>query len=528
MSAAFLIGLQLRSANEARFQSFGQTCRQLCVAVLLGLDAVALAMEADVSASTYYISGYSRLEPRLRRWCAIVAVSAHVSDSVVYDLMQDDRLCCRLPEVEDNMHLEVAYVNSLDPLVWTTLANLVGESGSPQQLMSDALVAAHAAAAYIDERIFVPARGMPFALCSGDVHMNLELLGRPGPMHEDEATQRIASLVRMRHSRAELVRLVSMFNELSWSSKKVEEDHAPGHKLRNHHNQYGQDMQLQRSFVCGLLSMVRQGKERAPLVRARKKLAILQKKQPRKATGRHMFSADALRATSAAYAGLSAEVRARAGADTMRRHGVQHAALSSDVKRDFQRRAATEAATRQHAINEEIFAVRTCIFGEEQRDMDERQGSSLVCKVGGCRCSEQDLRDLDLMLQDRERWSGRAASALRERACAPAATPSPQRMETLGSLRVSGVGASRPEIHDWLIEICKQRDWFRRTALRVMREGQERWYLVLFACQRPFQLSCLPLTPRLVTVGRPNMGEQEIYACMSSWHVYTFTVVERV
>ena len=291
-----------------------------------------------------------------------MAVSAHVSDSVVYDLMQDDRLCRRLPEVDVNMHLEVAYVNSLDPLVWTTLANLVGESGSPQQLMSDALVAAHAAAAYIDERLFVPARGMPFALCSGDVHMNLELLGRPGPMHEDEATQRIASLVRMRHSRAELVRLVSMFNELSWSSKKVEEDHAPGHKLRNHHNQYGQDMQLQRSFVCGLLSMVRQGKERAPLVRARKKLAILQKKQPRKATGRHMFSADALRATSAAYAGLSAEVRARAGADTMRRHGVQPAALSSDVKRDFQRRAATEAATRQHAINEEICAVRTCIF----------------------------------------------------------------------------------------------------------------------------------------------------------------------
>ena len=132
------------------------------------------------------------------------------------------------------------------------------------------------------------------------------------------------------------------------------------------------------------------------------------------------------------------------------------------------------------------------------------------------------------MLQDRERWSGRAASALRERACAPAATPSPQRMETLGSLRVSGFGVSRPEIPDWLIEICKQRDWFRRTALRVMREGQERWYLVLFDCQRPFQLSCLPLTPRLVTVGRPNMGEQEIYACMSRWHVYTFTVVERV
>ena len=150
-----------------------------------------------------------------------------------------------------------------------------------------------------------------------------------------------------------------------------------------------------------------------------------------------------------------------------------------------------------------------------------------MCKVGGCRFSEQDLRDLDLMLQDRERWSGRAAFALRERACAPAATPSPQRMETLGSLRVSGFGASRPEILDWLIEICQQRDWFRRTALRVMREGQGRLYLVLFACQRHLQLSCLPLTPRLVTVGRPNMGDQEIYACMSCWHVYTFTVVER-
>ena len=140
----------------------------------MGLDEIVGAIRSDKKCSDYYIGGFERSNTSVRMYAAVAAVSSHVSDGVLYDLMKDDRLARKASLMRGVMAKEMAYIQGLSPTLWRMLGGAVGVDS--HVLQSASIKAAMVQVVFFETRALSHAAGYPWRLCQGDPIANLEAL----------------------------------------------------------------------------------------------------------------------------------------------------------------------------------------------------------------------------------------------------------------------------------------------------------------------------------------------------------------
>ena len=334
--------------------------------LLSGVLDLAKAVIADPEASKHHVSGVARLSLKGRRKFAVMAaMSAYPSDTLLTELLEDDRVAKRLPHLEQCLEDEMNWVSDLAEPVWELLNLAAGGDGadmgerSSRELRSDTLAAAHASVAFASLRVFRPAKQHPWSLAQGDIDQNLETLQQLQEAPAEPTTQKIWRLVKIGFSRATLVTVkgIELFREIGWSSTSIEQQHGSASTAHRYHKTYGTETLVSRSMIHCLRQFFSPSADRAAAADLMKQIQLAEAKNPARFTAGQMYFKEL--SDTAAKARQSGTVPSYVEGVSLRtfimkKHRARFAALPEQVEAAFEQKAAFQREESRRQIAQDV------------------------------------------------------------------------------------------------------------------------------------------------------------------------------
>ena len=180
LSGVMLSLLSMKQVTESRWLMIGCSMRSLTACTLLGLDGLLEHTMADPSVSLYHLSGAKRFVGQARVFAMMAGLCSFVGDSFVADVLEDNRVPRRVDELESGLRSEMDFVMSLSHEVYSLVGSVCNFTGA--RLRSEVVAACTVSYSYIYERTILPAKNLPWSLCSGNIQQNLsDLKDYPEP-----------------------------------------------------------------------------------------------------------------------------------------------------------------------------------------------------------------------------------------------------------------------------------------------------------------------------------------------------------
>ena len=115
-----------KKCSASRWCSVGVSCRVLLASLSLGLGELMQIIMSKESTSEYYTHNWTLLTQEMLEFVTIAAMASFGPDSILYELMEDDRLARRAAELQDTLACEVNWLCALPHFVWRRLQLLIG------------------------------------------------------------------------------------------------------------------------------------------------------------------------------------------------------------------------------------------------------------------------------------------------------------------------------------------------------------------------------------------------------------------
>ena len=485
--SACMTVFRFKKFSSSRWITIGSCLRTLVAALALGLMRLVQVTLEDPKVSSYYLGGFKKLSAAMRRFCAVAAISSRPTEALSLAMLEDDRAVRNIVSYEACLKGELEWMEQLGEPVWLLLEHACASGSSCTAIRSDCLDCAHTSLAYSYKNFLDKVRSMPWCIAIGDVDANLEAFAASTEPVDDPVAKKIKTLLGMNFSRPQLVEAVSMFRDCRWSTAFAEQLHAQAAVLHKLHREYGSATLCSRTMVSLLKLLV--GTDPAVLEqqKAKKKLTLLGKKQPEKASGRsHFVGAFATEAKQAMAPDRSLtpeETQAIWAAGGKRWDG-----LAPPQKRAFDSSAGAEKDAKRAKLEEDKRKVRSDLALAQMRAAQERSHDGVVSRLSSCRLSDTQrhrLQQLFDTLAD--------VRALRVKAMLPLDTPPQHVVDAMASVKVPPSTASQTVPEEWVKRICKHRDSFSQTILMVASNSQKRFYHFAYASQSPMDLNLCPL-----------------------------------
>jgi hypothetical protein len=229
---------RFKQFTDSRWITVGDSSRSLLAAMCLGLAGWVRYTRKDPRASDWYLHGFSHLQPRVLLYCAVGALASPVCDSVLMELLDDDRLAKRAGDIMEAMGNEIQWVADISSHTWGRLASIVGAC-PPAKLRHTTVVAACTIGAFLNKRLFSAALSLPWRLASGDILANLNSFASEEEPVEPTAAK-IHRLLRLGYNRHALVLGVERVADARWTTTVQEQGHGSGAAIRKAHSTYSQ------------------------------------------------------------------------------------------------------------------------------------------------------------------------------------------------------------------------------------------------------------------------------------------------
>ena len=141
------------------------------------------------------------------------------------ELLEDSRVAATYPALWRAAAEELRWIVDLPMSTWQSLASVVGCTA--EDLRGDTIAASHVSFHFIWRRVLEPAGQLPWRLCRGDIVSNLEALAAADKPDEPCSAQMWKLLRReVPYSMAQLVEVVELLAQVSWSSLPPEQQHG--------------------------------------------------------------------------------------------------------------------------------------------------------------------------------------------------------------------------------------------------------------------------------------------------------------
>ena len=481
-----------RKFTETRFLSVGSSCRGVVASLAVGLSALVEIARATPGCTDYHISGFGRLSPAVLEYMVVAAVSSWAPDSLMAEVMEDDRLLKRVASLKEIFATEIVWLDSLPLPVWEMLSSIAGPAQSHSVLRHKVLTAVHVSAAYIDRKLFQVLGALPWRLAVGDIVANLrELAGMDGD-GLDSCSAKLRQLQQMGYSEALLVDAVTLLGEVPWSTLLVEQGHgstAASHRLRP---TYAIDMLAKRALLHQCRHLFFPSLYDKAQQKLNTKREVLQRRNPKKSSGQTAYLGWLCLVAREKVAEEGKSILPRwMVQDLVRQHSSRFKDLPPLLQEHFEEEAAALARYRQLSLDEEVLDTMQSLDLLHARHLEElcTVGPRNVC--GAVRFGEQDFVAMAELLAQAD-FSGASARALRELAMRSPAPPPVQVRAQFEAVVLPGATAQR-KMPPWLPGVCINRNWFQGTAFLADEAEGSKAFLFLYATQQPYAASFLAM-----------------------------------
>jgi len=181
---------KFKAYTESRWSTIGAACRGLVGALSVGLSEI-VEIAKSLSERNWYLNGFVGLSEEVKRFACASSIVAWVPEGLMRDLMEDDRVLRRLPELEARLLEDLDFVEGLPNGVWRRLAAIYKSAGHSLLLRTEILRAAHSSVCFINRRIFSAAKSRPWSLALGSIQENVEGLELDDPASADPLTRNL-------------------------------------------------------------------------------------------------------------------------------------------------------------------------------------------------------------------------------------------------------------------------------------------------------------------------------------------------
>lgn len=113
-----------RRFSDSRWASMGASCRSMLAACLSGLPDFVGEVLANPSAHTFYLKGFLYMTGEVKALVALIACSSFIADTLLAELMEDDRLPMRHDGLQQELLRELEYIEALEMPVFEIIGGV--------------------------------------------------------------------------------------------------------------------------------------------------------------------------------------------------------------------------------------------------------------------------------------------------------------------------------------------------------------------------------------------------------------------
>jgi hypothetical protein len=470
--------------SDTRLGGVGTCCRKWLLSMCLGLTQLFKDTWDDRTTSRYYAGGYNRLGNVQRLWLCIGAVAWLPVESMVLDLLEDDRFLRRFDAVLEDMKAECHYVAALPTKFFDHIVNVVGLDMIGADLHSEALLSMHIGFGYCHMESFWEIGQFPWKLTQGNIEQNVsDLHDRPF-----EPTEKIASdmwfALRAGLPYSLFVRTLKLVRDSAQTTLLTEKGHGQGRRIVKPHNLICTDSMCCRATLGESRALVARCRDDVAAEELRMQIDECTQKRRRK-TPTQMYCGKLM-----ADNGRMQENKKELVSDARRimaSHHVGYKALSVAEKKEYVEKAKFETEMRKLVNEDKVIEFRSRLRVIESRKRASTEADDGVPNT----LSELRFSDAELEALAREAFKEEhAGDGFRARWASLVSSPSatdPALVRSLEAIEQRIAAAfPKPAPPWWLKEICPRRDHFSGCAF-YFKENYEKIYYLLLAKQSPFK-----------------------------------------
>ncbi len=219
--------------SDTRWARFGRAGKLYVRSLCTGIDASVQQCLADPSCSSYHLTGYSRASSEVRFLLSISAFSAAPCEYFVLQMLIDDRLLRRAPELHSGVLERLRIIAEMPEEVWSRVASMLDRS--MHSFRHAVMLSACIAYGYLVRDVFTHVWTEPLSLTQGDIEANVAGLAIRMEPIRDERVQRMKNLLDAGTAQGALVEGLRLLRDVPGSTALVEEGHASGSILMKNH-----------------------------------------------------------------------------------------------------------------------------------------------------------------------------------------------------------------------------------------------------------------------------------------------------
>ena len=435
------------------------------------------------------LAGYRRLSQQIRHVMAITSVAFLPIESFLFELLKDDRLLVRAPELRSQYFRDMEEVAELSDLTWSRLARTA--KWNMMECKHETLLAMLISLGYCWREVWEDLEEFPLKLTQGDISANVVELANSDIPISDKMTQRIKDFVTANGVDA-AVHHLKVLRQTPTTSVLTEQAHAASKALVLHHNKLTEKQLRVRALVTNLRAIVRRRKTTTQRMRVEKKLLRLSQMRPRRATGKHMLMKDKVTRR------LEGEVdKATRKLESQRcvatcASDFKELPLAQQLRR--LRQAKRHAAQREAWILATTARLKDDLQRLQEEDVAALTKQSVLNHVTAARLSDQELQE------SCAHYDSMACRSLRLEAHTGAFGGAPIAPSLPDQRKILDAGAPmenppNPPVPDLARALCLLRECCHSMAFGVDPDG-EMWLFLLGKQAPRYEVTLLQLRPR--------------------------------
>ena len=232
--------------SETRWTKVGEAGRMYLRSLLVGVDGLVKLTEQNDAVCRWHLAGYfKRCSKSVRVYLAVAAAAGRPSESMLFDMMQDDRFLQRSDHCKQILSDELQYILTLPDLFFTTVAEAVNLSFI--EYRSHCIAASMVSIAYLHLDIWLPLSRPPWKDFLGDTKKNLESLKVDDTVTEPTSVK-MRSLLRLGFDE-DVDAGCKLVQETSMTTTLVEQFHGSGAQIMHRHAQLEHEALVARMTV---------------------------------------------------------------------------------------------------------------------------------------------------------------------------------------------------------------------------------------------------------------------------------------
>jgi hypothetical protein len=489
--------------SDSRWLTISIAAKGMVASHLTGLTDFIKYISTKPSVSNYYLGGFVRMEAQHWQFLVQAALVGAIPQAAQLALLEDSRVAMTAPSIKGAIACEIQHLVALPDPVWAILSEVGGFS--MRELRSKCFVAVHRACAFFQFRVLDEADELPWSLCRGDVKANLlHLSSQPKPSHPEIAVK-AWDLMKMGYPLHRLCRMVLLLGDAPWSTAVVEQLHGSAAVISRQHPEYGLNTLLTRSMAL-LASKLLPGPspEEKKVAKLKAQLDKLERKNPDRTSGRHLFFQDLANLATDKFAGDTPVKLAQVQRTIMKQHGKSWRSAKDHHTVPYKARAKAEAAKQKCELAErrkETAMALQAAQAEASIAAKKRPPLTLASAMWG-----QFETDLFEKLMSDGCYSRPNMHRMRDKACVAPPRISPVLQGALDDQDCIEEHRPLPELPPWLVTLAKHREDMEGCAFLFSLDGHSRAFLFVFAMLRPTFVSLSELKPLDVFVPTKATG----------------------